>query len=321
MSVSFVPVTLLAFRTYNFLVRAYYTAAAVWLGILNFLFVASSLCWIAYPLVKLSGLPVTRPTILAALYGLALLAAVCAILIAAWPRVTRVSVKLPGLPDSWRGRVAALLSDTHLGHIRGRRFAARVAAKLKTLRPDIVFFPGDMFDGTKLDAARVAAPWKSVAAPLGAYFVTGNHEEFFDPAKFVDAVAHSGIRVLENEKVVVDGLQIVGVGYGDSGHPDRFAAILESAAVDRTRASILLAHVPRHLALAENHGISLQLSGHTHGGQIFPFTLFVSRIFGKYAHGLQRFGGMAVYTSYGAGTWGPPMRLGTWPEIVLIRFD
>jgi predicted MPP superfamily phosphohydrolase len=91
--------------------------------------------------------------------------------------------------------------------------------------------------------------------------------------------------------------------------------------VDRNRASVLLSHAPHELAIAEKAGISLQLSGHTHGGQIFPFTWFTERIFGKYTYGLERFGDLMVYTSSGAGTWGPPMRVGTRPEIVLIQFE
>jgi predicted MPP superfamily phosphohydrolase len=107
----------------------------------------------------------------------------------------------------------------------------------------------------------------------------------------------------------------------NSANADRFRSILNGADLDRNRASILLSHVPRQLSIAEEAGVSLQLSGHTHGGQIFPFTWFTGRIFGDYTYGLQRFGELMVYTSSGAGTWGPPMRIGTNPEIVLIEFE
>jgi predicted MPP superfamily phosphohydrolase len=124
-----------------------------------------------------------------------------------------------------------------------------------------------------------------------------------------------------NETVTVDGLQIVGVHYRDSTNPDRFRSILERASLDRSRSSILLAHAPHGLPIAEKEGITLQLSGHTHGGQLFPFTWFTRRVFGEYAYGLKRFGKLMVYTSSGAGTWGPPMRVGTRPEIALIEFE
>jgi len=130
-----------------------------------------------------------------------------------------------------------------------------------------------------------------------------------------------GVRVLNNEKVTVDGLQIVGVHYSDSTNDDHFRSVLRHADVDRDRASILLTHAPDRLKIAEEEGFSLQLSGHTHGGQFFPFTWITSRMYGKFVYGLQRLGNLIVYVSYGAGTWGPPLRLGTTPEIVLIQFE
>jgi predicted MPP superfamily phosphohydrolase len=240
---------------------------------------------------------------------------------AAWTRVVRVSVKLPNLPEAWRGRTAALVSDLHLGHVRNTGFLRRIVRKLSQLRPDVLFIPGDLYDGTATNLSRLSKPWAEFSAPLGAYFITGNHEQFSSSSKYLDAVRQSGIRVLENEKIILDGLQIVGVHYRDSANEERFRSILRQAALDRNLASILLVHNPNRWPLAAEAGISLQLSGHTHRGQFFPFTGIVSRIYGKYAYGLNRFGDLAVYTSCGAGTWGPPMRLGSNPEIVLIRFE
>ena len=126
---------------------------------------------------------------------------------------------------------------------------------------------------------------------------------------------------MNNEKALVDGLQIVGVHDGALANADRLRAILKSLDLERGQASILLAHTPSRLPIAEQAGISLQLSGHTHRGQMFPFTWLTSRVFGQYTYGLNRFRDLMVYTSSGAGTWGPPMRVGTQPELVLIRFD
>lgn len=128
----------------------------------------------------------------------------------------------------------------------------------------------------------------------------------------------AGIRALNNEKVTLDGLQIVGVHHRDSANLQRFRSILRQAALERERASILLSHAPHLLPIAAEGGISLQLCVHTRGGQFFPYTWIVSRVYGQYAYGLHRFGNMTVYTSSGAGTWGPPMRVGMKAEIVLI---
>jgi uncharacterized protein len=320
LSVSFVAATLLAFRTSHLAVRLFYKLASTWVGILNFLLLAACLCWILYLAGRLAGLDLPRPALAAAVFGAAVLISLYGLVNARWLRVKRIRVKLPNLPSRWRGRVAALVSDVHLGHVNGRGFLRRVVAKLTLLRPDIVFITGDLYDGTKVNPGAAAAPWKELSPAFGKYFVTGNHEEFSDPTKYLDAVSQAGAHVLNNEKVTVDGLEIVGVRYGASTRPDRLRSVLQGAGLDRGRASILLSHSPHGLAIAEGEGISLQLSGHTHGGQVFPFTWLTRRVFGEYAYGLKPFGKLMVYTSCGAGTWGPPMRVGTCPEIVLIEF-
>jgi predicted MPP superfamily phosphohydrolase len=321
LSVSFVGASLLAHRYFNPLVRAAYTIASVWLGFVNFLFLAACACWIIYGAPLLFGVHLEKRTVAAVCFGLGLLAGIAAIINAAWARVVRITVKLPNLPAAWRGRTAAVVSDLHLGHIRNTGFLRRIIRKLSRLSPDVLFIPGDMFDGTAVDLEPLTKPWAEFSAPLGAYFITGNHEQFFSPSKYLDAVRRSGIRVLENEKIVLDGLQIVGVHDRDTSNVERFRSILRQAAVDRGVASILLVHNPHRLPAAEEAGISLQLSGHTHRGQFLPFTAVVSRIYGKFAYGLNRFGDLLVYTSCGVGTWGPPMRLGSNPEIVLIQFE
>jgi len=321
LSVSFVAASLLAHRYFNPMIRAIYTIASVWLGLVSFFFLAACACWIVYGAPLLFGVHLEKRTIAAVCFGLCLLAGISAIVNAAWTRVVRVTVKLPNLPAAWRGRTAAVVSDLHLGHVRNSGFLRRIVRKLSSLRPDVLFIPGDMYDGTAVDLERLAIPWAEFSAPLGSYFITGNHEEFTSPGKYLDAVRQAGIRVLENEKIVLDGLQIAGVDYRDSVNVERFRSILRQMELDRNVASILLVHNPNHLPVAAEAGISLQLSGHTHRGQYFPFTAIVSRIYGKYAYGLNRFGDLAIYTSCGAGTWGPPMRLGSNPEIVLIRFE
>jgi len=309
LSVSFVAASLLAFRYFNPFVRLLYRIAATWLGVFNFFFLAACACWTAYLGSRLLAFPLNGPFIADSFFGVALLAGVYGVINARWIRVKRITVKLPNLPISWRGRVAALVSDVHLGHVNGYGFMRRIVATLSRLSPDIVFITGDLYDGSKVDANELAAPWKELSAKFGAYFVTGNHEEFSDSTKYLDAIKGSGIGVLENDKITINGLQIVGVNDGDSADPHGFRSILERADLDRNRASILLTHSPRQMEIAENAGISLQLSGHTHGGQIFPFTWFTTRIFGEFTYGLKRFGELMVYTSSGAGNGDHPCAL------------
>ena len=321
LAVSFVAASLLAFRFFSAPVRVFYTVSAAWIGVANFCLLAACSCWIVFGAGSLLGLHLERRLIAEVFFGAAVLVSLYGIANASRTRVIRQTVKLPYLPEAWRGRTAALVSDLHLGHVRGYSFAQKIVRMLEALRPDVVFLPGDLYDGTAADVNRLAEPWAKLSAPHGAYFVTGNHESFRPPARYLESLKRAGVHILNNDKVSVDGLQIVGVHYHDSVNPQRFRAVLEQAALDRARASILLVHSPHQLSTAAEAGISLQVSGHTHHGQFFPFTWIVSWIFGPYAYGLHRFGEMLVYTTSGAGTWGPPLRLGSNPEIVLFRFE
>lgn len=325
LSFIFVAASLLSFRLSNPFVSVFYTAAALWMGVANFLFVGAWIAWLADLVLRFTVPTATRiadrPYIAGTLFVIAVATAVYGMVNARTIRVRRVTVKLPNLPLVWRGRRALLVSDLHLGHINGLEFAQRIAAKVRELSPAIVFLPGDLFDGSKVDPHRLAAPLLELKPPLGSFFVGGNHEEFGGAAHFEEALRAGGIRVLHNECADVDGLRVVGVPYGHSTYPLQMRAFLEGLRLKDGPASILLNHVPNRLPLAEQAGVSLQLSGHTHGGgQMFPFNFITRRAFGKFTYGLQRFGEMQVYTSSGAGTWGPPMRVGTHSEIVLLTF-
>ena len=320
LSVSFVAASLLSFRYSHAVVRLLYRMASAWVGILNFLLWAAGVCWVVYVIGFLTGFDLQRPAIAAVAFGAAVATGFYGMINARWLRVRRVEVALRNLPESWRGRVAALVSDVHLGPVNGRGFMRRIVSKLAALGPEIVFITGDLYDGTAIDVAAAAAPWKDLAPSLGTYFVTGNHEEFADSTKYLEAVSRSGIKVLNNEKVTVDGLDLMGVSYGTSTRPDDLRCMLQRSGLESNRAAVLLSHSPHALDVAESAGVSLQLSGHTHGGQFFPFTWLTRRIFGAYTYGLQTFGRLRVYTSSGAGTWGPPLRVGTNPEIVVITF-
>lgn len=321
---SFVVAALLSFRFSNPLVVLIYKFAAVWLGFLNYFFWAACLSWLtwyAFLVLRLSANPFAVRSLIAALFSsAALLAGIYGLLNARVVRVRRIAVTLPGLPESWRGRRAVLLSDLHLGNINGAGFSRRLVKLTAGLQPDIVFVPGDLFDGTKGDLDKLAAPFKELAPTFGIYFSTGNHEEFSGKEHYLEAASRAGMRVLNNEKVTVDGLHIAGVPFGDSTSPIRLRATLEGLALPSGEASILLNHMPSRLPIVERAGVSLQLSGHTHVGQLIPFNWLTRRVFGRFTYGLHRFGELQVYTSSGAGTWGPPMRVGTHPEIVLLEF-
>jgi predicted MPP superfamily phosphohydrolase len=320
LSISLVLTSFLAFRYSNPLIRCVYTAAASWLGILYLLILASALCWIFYGLAKLIQLPLDQKILIEILIGVALAASLYGFINSGVIRTTRVTVPLPHLPEQWKGKMAVWVSDTHLGQVRNYGFARRIAAEVKTLHPDIVFIGGDLYDGVAVDLDKTIEPFSQISAPYGIYFITGNHEEFFDNTPYLQAVRRAGIHVLYNEKVELDGLQIIGVDYRDSRREEDFRTILKKMEIDPLRPSILLKHAPLNLRVAREQGISLQLSGHTHRGQVLLFRWITSKVYQGYDYGLKWFGGLLVHTSSGAGTWGPPMRIDTKPEIVVITF-
>lgn len=320
LAVSFVAAALLGFRFSNLAIRVFYTLAAAWLGLANYLFLAACLCWPVDFALQLASLHPNRSVIAGVLFGLGALTALYGLSNAQWIRLRRISVLLPSLPASWRGRTAVVASDLHLGNINGPEFARRIVQKIARLNPDIVFIPGDLFDGSGADPDWLIAPLRELKPPHGIYFATGNHEEFSNPAHYLEAVRRAGIRVLANEKALVDGLAILGIPYRDSTYPIRVKATLDALKPDGPSASILLMHAPTRLPIVERAGVRMQVSGHTHRGQFFPFTWITRRVFGKYIYGLHKFGSLTTYTSCGAGTWGPPMRVGTAPEIVEITF-
>ena len=320
LSVSLVLTSFVAFRFANLLVRCLYTAAASWLGVLYLLILASLLCWIFYGLAKWFHLPLSGKIGMEILIGMALVASLCGFINSGVIRTTRISLPLRDLPERWKGKTAVWVSDTHLGQVRNSGFARHIAALIQNLHPEIVFIGGDFFDGGAVNLDKVVEPFSRITAPYGTYFITGNHEEFNDNTRYLQAVRRAGMRVLYNEMVELDGLQIIGVDYRDSRSEAGFRAILKRMGIDRRKPSILLKHAPLNLHIASEEGITLQLSGHTHQGQVFLFRFITSRVYHGYDYGLKRLGDLLIYTSSGAGTWGPPMRLDTKPEIVLITF-
>lgn len=321
LSVTFLASSFLSFHYSNFLVRSFYTASVSWLGIFYLLVLASILSWIFYGLAKLFACALDRRILIIVLIGIALMASLYGFINAGDIRIKTVSLPLPNLPAAWKGRTAVWISDIHLGQVRNHRFAQHITDRIRDLRPDIVLIGGDLFDGGEaMDLHHMVEPFSALSPPYGSYFITGNHEEFYDNTPYLRAVRSAGIDVLENEKIELDGLQIIGVGYRDSKNREEFNAILQAMEIDPRKPALLLRHAPYDLEIARGQGISAQISGHTHQGQVFLFRFITSWVYRGYDYGLKRFGDLVVYTSSGVGTWGPPMRIDTIPEIVVIRF-
>ncbi|OGZ33114.1 MAG: hypothetical protein A2174_01100 [Candidatus Portnoybacteria bacterium RBG_13_41_18] len=331
LSVIFVLASLTIMFLNNFLSRGLYIFASSWLGFAYFFLLASFLIWIIFGITKIFSIQLNFPYIAGLIFGLAFLAGVYGIVNANNLRVKIIDVTLPNLPIYWQDKTAVWISDMHLGQVWNFQTAQRLAQKIQALNPDIVFIGGDLYDGVKADLDKLAKPFAKINAVKGIYFITGNHEEFGDKTPYIEAVKNTGIKVLNNELVNVDGLQIIGVDDRDSNNRDTFQKILDGLNINKQQPSILLKHTPFYIDVAQNAGVSLQLSGHTHEGQLFLFKYITQAVYKGFDFGLKKAGSprlrvgeagnLIVYTSSGALTWGPPMRVDTQPEIVVVKFE
>ena len=299
-----------------------YFCSTLWLGVGLTLLTAFGAVWAAWGLAAVAGL---RPDRLwFGLTALILTGLYCAYGIwnAYHPRLVDLTVRIKNLPPRWKGKTLVQLSDLHLGRILGAKFLARVVAKTNAQKPSMVLITGDLFDGADGNLEKLVAPLNDVNAPRGAYFVTGNHETYLGVRRSLAALSTTSVRVLADETVVVDGLQVIGISYPERGQELSFAKKMANlAAFDPGKPSILLYHSPTQIAQAKAAGINLQLSGHVHQGQIFPIQLITRLMFGRYYHGLTTEGRFNLYTSSGTGVWGPTMRTGNHPEIVAIHLE
>ena len=301
-------------------VKVLYLLAAVWIGTAYFLLCASVLYWISFGASKVLMMEFSSKKVGSILFGLAVLVSVYGLWHSSAIRIQRVDVTIPNLPSVWKGRTAVLVADTHFGHVRGENFSTKVVRVINELDPDIVFVAGDYYDGVKVNEEAMSRPWQNIRAPLGAFFANGNHETYSNTAQFVRAVESAGITVLNNRKVQIDGVQIIGLDYAQSSDRDSFENSLKSIGVDSGAPSILIKHVPDNIDITQKYNISLQIAGHSHNGQVFPFNLLTAKIFKGFNHGLKSAGNSQVYTTSGVGSWGPPQRVGTDSEIIQIRF-
>jgi predicted MPP superfamily phosphohydrolase len=235
--------------------------------------------------------------------------------------VTRLEIPLKRLPAEMDGFTLVQLSDFHFGMLMEQGKLLRVVERVNELKPDLIVITGDLVDEGVSHMEDMAGPLKRLKSQYGILAITGNHEYYAGVNRAVEIMRSAGVEVLRNEmKVLPGGLQVLGVddptGSRRMGEP---AAELEKqlSRLDREKPSILLYHQPIHFESAAASAVGLQLSGHTHGGQLYPI-IYISRMIYPRTPGLHKIGDSRLYVSRGAGTWGPPMRLGSPPEIVHI---
>lgn len=344
LALGFIVASILVRISSNWAFRFFYLVTSLWYGLMVFLIMASVLLWVLYAIGHFFSPPSLErlhPVLVMSLYLCAVLITLYGYVRATQIKVTGITVPMPHLSAAWQNQKILQLSDLHLGPISGETQLRQLELLIQTIQPQMIVITGDLFDGTARPTMRLIGELKKITAPKGVYYISGNHElynQFFDETSLLK---DSKIIVLDNDIVSVDGLLVIGVqppkfhekhaaGFDIKNHP------LYQADLPK----LLLYHSPTDIAdvvhnnqtshhklylkpnttfqTCQDLKINLQLSGHTHDGQFWPFTWLTRMIFGRFSYGLNRINDFYIYTSSGTGTWGPPLRLGSRSEVVAI---
>lgn len=242
---------------------------------------------------------------------------------ARFPRIHPLEIQINKPAGKFKELNIVAMSDIHLGTIVRNSNLEHLVDKVNNLQPDLILLPGDIVDEdvSSVMEQNMAASLRKLKAPCGVFAVTGNHEYFGGVQKSVDYIQEGNVRILQDTAIKIEDAfyligrkDLTGKSFGDLRKP--LAEVMDG--VDKNLPLILMDHQPFHLEEAEQNGIDLQLSGHTHHGQLFPFNLITDRVYEK-SWGYLRKGGTQYYVSCGVGTWGPPIRIGNRPEIVYIK--
>jgi len=240
-------------------------------------------------------------------------------------KLRRVSVPIENLPPELSGLKIVQITDLHVGPTIRKRFVEKVVRLTEKAAPDLIVVTGDLADGKVGDLADQVAPLSGLRAPLGQYYVPGNHEYYWEGPRWIEKASELGLAPLLNEHAIV---RKAGKAFAIAGVPDPTAEHFGHPGPDLERAfegipgdaypKIFLCHQPKYAAAAEKQGATLQISGHTHGGQFFPWTLVASWVH-RFNYGLHRLSSMWIYVSRGTGYWGPPVRVGSPAELTLLE--
>lgn len=325
MPLTFVASMIALHYSSNFLTRGLYFLSGLWQGLLVNVLVLIIFSWFLLGILKILRInPAQVPLRLIGAVGLA--AAILLTLYGVYNvfnvRLKQVNISLSNLPEEWKGKKAVQISDVHLGNILMNGHLENILKKIDEVKPDIIFITGDLFDGMDGDLDIFIPNLKKLRAPLGVYYINGNHETYVGMPMVLSELEKTGIRILNDEAVDIKGVQLIGLRYPEREQKkDLTATILGIKDYAPGLPTILLYHEPVQIEAMEKLGINLMLSGHTHRGQIWPLGLITDLVYKGYDYGLYTIGQFNLYTSCGVGVWGPTMRTSGGSEVVVFNFS
>lgn len=318
-------ITLVGMQTSSaFLVRAMYFVMGLWHGVLVNCLMVIFLSWIIVGVLKMLRIKIDAKIFLRiALFGLALvvLVSVYGVFNVYNVQTKNISLDIENLPESWKGKKAVHITDVHLGAILRDGHMQRIVKEVDKVKPDIIFITGDLFDSIDGNIKYFQDSLKSLSAPLGVFFVTGNHETYLGVETAEQIFEGTNIIMLDNELAEIDGVQIVGIAYPEEARKKNIVESIKGIeGFSNEKTNILLNHEPIEIEGIKNLGIDLMLTGHSHKGQMWPFNYITNSLFKGYDYGFFKEGDFHLYASCGVGVWGPTMRTSGHSEVVVINF-
>jgi len=315
-SLGFIATLILTRYFNNVFIHILYFVFALAIGLFFYLTVFA----IAFQFIKLTGLKLDYLLLSRVGVIASLILFIIGLFSAAYPQVKNISVTVNGLPKEWQGKRIVQLSDVHLGGIYGAKFLATQVERVNALNPDLIVITGDLFDDTEGDAMSLEPELAKLKAREGVVFVPGNHDVGLGLNKVEPVLNAAHISILKDQAINIKGLEIIGLDIHQLVKDDNLPTI-NNLEPYTGQARLLLKHVPLDIAWAKNLNVGLQLSGHSHNGQMFPLSFITQFFYGKYQYGLYTEGAYNIYTSSGLGSWGPPVRTFNPAEIVVITIN
>lgn len=343
LSITFILSSIFIHISNNPFTRAYYLFSGTWLGLMSFLLIMTAFIWLLKG--GLWFLPNNLPAkaiiqnLSYFLYGIAIIYTGFCHYQFYKVEVNSIEVPIKNLPQQWQGKKIMHLSDLHLGGAKGLKFLKTLVPLVNDQNADLILITGDLFDGATNSQGKYIPYLNNFKAKQGIFFTSGNHEIYSGVEKSRNSIKNSKIILLDNKAIVIDGLQILGISYPEFKNTTAFD-FKDPKTFTKNLPTILLYHTPTSIkangetlpevrssdylapdttfSFAIDNGISLQLSGHTHAGQFFPFTWVAKKVFKGLHYGLHKIDDFYINISSGTGSWGPPLRSGHLSEIVVI---
>lgn len=315
---SVVAASYLIHKSDNLFTRWYYIVSAFWIGVLVNFFLAIILVLILKFTTPFLNISLSIFAYRLIFFAVAILLSIYGAYCARYPKITEYTVMIKDLPAEWDNKTIVQISDAHLGPIYRQYFFNRVMDRIAKIKPEAVFITGDLFDGMEADFSWFDEPFNKINPPQGIYYSYGNHDLYLGFARVKEILKGSPVIILDNKMQEVSGLQIIGINYSFEKDFDLEKNILDQVNYNKNKPSLLLFHAPKNIGLARSAGIDLQLSGHTHDGQLFPFNFLAKWAHQGFGYGFFQKDDFTLIVSRGVGTWGPPLRTAGPSEIVKI---